>query len=88
LRRAAREATIAVTVVGHAFLRQPEAIIYKPGELGVSFRALTACVQAASAAFAQASNLKTAHPEIGWSLRCAKVDWPTKARKTQSSKRR
>jgi hypothetical protein len=49
LRRAAREAAIAVTVVGHAFLRQPEAIIYKPGELAVLFRALTACVQAVSA---------------------------------------
>jgi hypothetical protein len=45
-----------VTVVGQAFLRQPEAIIYKPGELG---RALTSCVQAASVAFAQAANSKT-----------------------------
>jgi hypothetical protein len=53
LRQAAREAATAVTVVAHAFLRQPEAIIYKPGELAVLFRALTQCVQAAAAAFAQ-----------------------------------
>jgi hypothetical protein len=59
LRRAAREAAIAVTVIGHAFLRQPEAIIYKPGELAVLFRALTACVQAASGAFAQVESPKT-----------------------------
>jgi hypothetical protein len=37
LRRAARSATTAVSVVGHAFLRQPEAVIYKPGELASYF---------------------------------------------------
>jgi hypothetical protein len=63
LRQAAREAATAVTVVGRAFLRQPEAIIYKPGELAVLFRALTACVEAASAALAQAANPKTGDTE-------------------------
>jgi len=41
LRQAARKAAAAVIVVGRAFLLQPEAIIYKPGELAVLFRALT-----------------------------------------------
>jgi hypothetical protein len=63
LRRAAREAATAVTVVGQAFLRQPEAIIYKPGELAVLFRALTQCVQGAAAAFAQAASPKTGDSE-------------------------
>jgi hypothetical protein len=63
LRQAAREAATAVIVVAHAFLRQPEAIIYKPAELGVLFRALASCARGVSAAFAQASNLKTAQPE-------------------------
>jgi hypothetical protein len=52
-----------VIVVAHAFLRQPEAIIYKPGELAVLFRGLTASVQAGSAAFAQAANSKTGDTE-------------------------
>jgi hypothetical protein len=56
LRQGAREAATAVIVVAHAFLRQPEAIIYKPGELAVLFRAFAACVQAVSAASAQAVN--------------------------------
>jgi hypothetical protein len=59
LHRAARAAATAVNVVAQAFLRQPEAIIYRPAELAVLFRALTGCVQAASAGFAQAANLKT-----------------------------
>jgi hypothetical protein len=59
VRRAARELAVDVTVVCEAFLRQPEAVIYKPGELALLFRALTACVQAASGAFAQAGNPKT-----------------------------
>jgi hypothetical protein len=63
LRRLCRHRQTAVTVVGHAFLRQPEAIIYKPGELAVLFRALTACVEAASAALAQAANPKTGDTE-------------------------
>ena len=54
LSRAVRELAVNVIVVSNAFLRQPEAIIYKPGELAVLFRALTACAQAVSAAFAQA----------------------------------
>jgi len=54
LSRAARELAVDVIVVSNAFLRQPEAIIYKPGELAVLFRALTACAQVVSAAFAQA----------------------------------
>jgi hypothetical protein len=58
LRQAAREAATAVIVVEHAFLRQPEAIIYMPGELAVLFQALTACVQATSAAFVQAAKPK------------------------------
>jgi putative SOS response-associated peptidase YedK len=36
--------------------RQPETIINKPGELAPLFRSLAACVQAVSAAFAQAVN--------------------------------
>jgi hypothetical protein len=54
---------VDVTVVGDAFLRQPQAIIQKPGELAVLFRALTACAQAASAAFTQAGNLKIGDTE-------------------------
>lgn len=63
LRRAARALAVDVTVVGDAFLRQPQAIIQKPGELAVLFRALTACAQAASAAFTQAGNLKIGDTE-------------------------
>jgi hypothetical protein len=68
LQRAARALAVDVTVVCEAFLHQPEAVVYKPAELAVLFRALTACAQAASAAFAQpviqAINPKTgvAHP--------------------------
>jgi hypothetical protein len=63
LHRVARELAVDVTVVCEVFLRQPEAIIYKPGELAVLFRALTACVQAASAAFAQAASPETGDTE-------------------------
>jgi hypothetical protein len=67
LRRAARALSVDVTVVGDAFLRQPQVIIQKPRELADLFRALTACVRAASAGFAQAATAKageagTEHP--------------------------
>jgi hypothetical protein len=39
-----------VIVVTRAFLRQPETIVNKPGEIAVLLRALAACVEAASAA--------------------------------------
>jgi hypothetical protein len=64
LNRAARALAVDVTVVCEAFLRQPEAVIYKPGELAVLFRALTACAQAASAAFAQPVS-EAANPKTG-----------------------
>src|SRR5262245_29620452 len=51
LHQVARELAVDVIVVSNAFLRQPETIINKPGELAVLFRALTACAQAVSAAF-------------------------------------
>jgi hypothetical protein len=50
LREAARDVAIAVIVVGRALMRQPETVVNKPGELAILFRALAACVQAASAA--------------------------------------
>jgi hypothetical protein len=63
LRRNARALAAAVIAVGDAFLRHPAIVISRPGEVAVLVRALTACVQVASAAFAQASNLKTVQPE-------------------------
>ncbi len=51
LRRAARALAVAMIVVADAFLRQPQTVVNKPGEFAVLFRALTACVQAVSAAF-------------------------------------
>jgi hypothetical protein len=63
LHRVARELAVDVTVVCEAFLRQPEAIVYKPGEVAVLFQALTACAQAASAAFAQAAQPKSSDTE-------------------------
>jgi hypothetical protein len=56
LHEAARGLAMAVTLAGEAFLRQPEIIVNKPGELALLFRSLAACVQAASAAFAQATS--------------------------------
>jgi hypothetical protein len=56
LHEAARALAMSVTLVGEAFLRQPEIIISKTGEVAVLFRSLAACVQAMSAAFAQAAN--------------------------------
>jgi hypothetical protein len=53
LHEAARALAMSVTLVGEAFLRQPEIIVNKPGELALLFRSLAACVQAVSAAFAQ-----------------------------------
>jgi hypothetical protein len=58
LRQAARALAVDVTVVGDAFLRQPQVIIQKPRELANLFRALTACAEAASAAFIQAAESK------------------------------
>jgi hypothetical protein len=63
LNRAARALAVDVTVICEAFLRQPEAIVYKPGEVAVLFQALTACAEAASAAFAQAAQPKTSYTE-------------------------
>jgi hypothetical protein len=63
LNRAARALAVDVTVVCKAFLRQPEAIVYKPGEVAVLFQALTACAEAASAAFAQAAQPKSSDTE-------------------------
>jgi hypothetical protein len=59
LRRAARAVAETVILVCHALMREPETIISKPGELAVLFRSLAVCVQAVSAAFAQAANPKT-----------------------------
>ncbi len=56
LRRVARALAADVIAVGDAFLREPETVIRKPAEIAVLVRALTACVQAVSAAFAQAAN--------------------------------
>jgi hypothetical protein len=53
LRRAARGLAMVIAV-GDAFMWQPETITHKPGEVAVLVRALSACVQAISAAFAQA----------------------------------
>jgi hypothetical protein len=64
LNRAARALAVDVTVVCEAFLRQPEVVIYKPGELAVLFQALTACAQAISAAFAQPVS-EAANPKTG-----------------------
>jgi hypothetical protein len=60
LRRNARALAAAVIAVGDAFLRHPTIVISRPGEVAVLVRALTACVQVASAAFAQVSNLDDA----------------------------
>jgi hypothetical protein len=46
-----RASAIAVLVVGRAFLRQPEAIVNKPGELAFLFRSLTTYMQVISPAF-------------------------------------
>jgi hypothetical protein len=63
LHEAARALAMSVTLVGEAFLRQPEIIVNKPGELALLFRSLAASVQAVSAAFAQAANSKIGDTE-------------------------
>ena len=46
-------APIAVIVVARAFLRQPQALVNKPGQLAMLFRSHAACAQAATAALAK-----------------------------------
>jgi hypothetical protein len=46
LREAARALAITVTVVARALMRRPDTILNRPGELGLLFRALAACVVA------------------------------------------
>jgi hypothetical protein len=55
LRRAARGLAMEVIAVGDAFLRQPEIIIKRPGEVAILVRAVAGCVQAVSAVFAPAA---------------------------------
>jgi hypothetical protein len=62
LREAARSLAIAVIVVARAFLRQPEAVVNKPGELAMLFRSLAECAQAATAVLAKALNADAASP--------------------------
>jgi hypothetical protein len=56
LREAARSLAIAVIVVARAFLRQPEAVVNKPGELAMLFRSLAECAQTTTAVLAKALN--------------------------------
>ena len=53
MRRAAREAMIAVCVTNRAMLLQPEVTVTKPAEFGVLMRALAECYQAAAAVLAK-----------------------------------
>src|SRR5260370_26454054 len=49
-------APIAVIVVARAFLRQPQALVNKPGQLVMLFRSHAACAQAATAALTAAKS--------------------------------
>ena len=62
LREAARSLAIAVIVVARAFLRQPEAVVNKPGELAMLFRSLAECAQTITAVLAKALNTDAASP--------------------------
>ena len=62
LREAARSLAIAVIVVARAFLRQPEAVVNKPGELAMLFQSLAECVQTTTAVLAKALKADVASP--------------------------
>src|SRR3984893_13097541 len=52
----------ARVMVARAFLRQPEAVVNKPGELAMLFRSLAECAQTITAVLAKALNADAASP--------------------------
>ena len=65
LRKAAREALIAVCLAARALMLRPNLVLTKPAEAGVLIRALAECYRAATVAFGQARNMP-GQPGAAW----------------------